>query len=34
MEGATAGAVADLLFGSGVTPMEIKSAEAAARQGR
>ncbi|MBK7766591.1 MAG: type II secretion system F family protein [Sulfuritalea sp.] len=24
MEGATAGAVADLLFGSGVTPMEIK----------
>ncbi|MCC7309701.1 MAG: type II secretion system F family protein [Sulfuritalea sp.] len=30
MEGATAGAVADLLFGGGVTPMEIKSAEAAA----
>lgn len=28
MEGATAGAVADLLFGSGVTPMEIKPTEA------
>ena len=30
MEGATAGAVADLLFGSGVTPMEIKPTEASA----
>lgn len=30
MEGATAGAVADLLFGSGVTPMEIKPSEAPA----
>ena len=30
MEGATAGAVADLLFGSGVTPMEIKSTAASA----
>jgi len=30
MEGATAGAVADLLFGSGVTPMEIKPSKAAA----
>ena len=28
MEGATAGTVADLLFGSGVTPMEIKPTEA------
>jgi MSHA biogenesis protein MshG len=32
MEGATAGAVADLLFGSGVTPVEIKPAEAAAEK--
>ena len=30
MEGATAGAVADLLFGSGVTPMEIKPTDASA----
>ena len=30
LEGATAGAVADLLFGRGVTPMEIRPAEAAA----
>lgn len=30
LEGATAGAVADLLFGRGVTPMEIKPAAAAA----
>ena len=30
MEGATAGTVADLLFGSGVTPMEIKPTEASA----
>jgi MSHA biogenesis protein MshG len=30
MEGATAGAVADLLFGNGVTPMEIKPTEASA----
>ena len=30
MEGATAGAVADLLFGRGVTPMEIKSTAASA----
>lgn len=30
MEGATAGAVADLLFGSGVTPLEIKPATASA----
>ncbi|MCX7164928.1 MAG: type II secretion system F family protein [Rhodocyclales bacterium] len=30
MDGATAGAVADLLFGSGVTPMEIKPASASA----
>ena len=29
LEGATANAVADLLFGSGVTPLEIKSAPAA-----
>ena len=29
MDGATAGAVADLLFGSGVTPMEIKPTAAA-----
>lgn len=33
MDGATAGAVADLLFGSGVTPMEIKPATAAAGPG-
>lgn len=31
MEGATAAAVADLLFGGGVTPMEIKPAPAAAK---
>ena len=30
LEGATPGAVADLLFGSGVTPLEIKSAPAGA----
>ncbi|MDP2823616.1 MAG: type II secretion system F family protein [Sulfuritalea sp.] len=30
MEGATAGAVADLLFGTGVTPLEIKPTTAAA----
>jgi MSHA biogenesis protein MshG len=30
LEGATAGAVADLLFGSGVTPLEIKPAPASA----
>ena len=30
MEGATAGAVADLLFGNGVTPMEIRPTEASA----
>jgi MSHA biogenesis protein MshG len=30
MEGATAGAVADLIVGSGVTPMEIKPTEASA----
>ncbi|MDP2809818.1 MAG: type II secretion system F family protein [Rhodocyclaceae bacterium] len=30
MDGATAGAVADMLFGSGVTPMEIKPAAAPA----
>jgi MSHA biogenesis protein MshG len=33
MEGATAGAVADLLFGSGVTPMEIKPTNASAESG-
>ena len=33
MDGATAGAVADLLFGSGVTPMEIKPAATAAGPG-
>ena len=32
MEGASAGAVADLLFGSGVTPMEIKPSEAPAEK--
>ncbi len=30
MEGATAGAVADLLFGTGVTPLEIKPSKASA----
>ena len=33
MDGATAGAVADLLFGSGVTPMEIKPSDAAGGAG-
>ena len=32
LEGATAGAVADLLFGSGITPLEIKPAPAGALQ--
>jgi MSHA biogenesis protein MshG len=32
MEGATAGAVADLIVGSGVTPMEIKPTEASGAQ--
>ena len=32
MEGATAGAVADMLFGSGVTPMEIRPLAAAAEK--
>ncbi|WP_126443967.1 type II secretion system F family protein [Sulfuricystis multivorans] len=32
IEGASAGAVADLLFGSGITPTEIRAAPAAAQQ--